>query len=76
VTAIQLGLPIVPVVCCGTREVMPKGGYLAIVPGDIDVYIEPPISTQGLTLDDLDGLRTRTRDVILSRLDTVARTPA
>lgn len=67
-TALDLGLPIVPVVCCGTRDVMPKGGYLAIVPGDIHLYVERPIETHGLGPDDLDALRDRARAVIEARL--------
>jgi 1-acyl-sn-glycerol-3-phosphate acyltransferase len=68
VTAVDLGLPIVPVVCRGTREVMPSGGYLAIVPGEIDVYVERPIATKGLTHDDLEALRDRVRNTIAKRL--------
>ncbi len=67
-TALELGLPIVPIVCCGTREVMPRGGYLAIIPGDIQVYIERPIETHGLGPEDLDTLREQTRAVIATRL--------
>jgi 1-acyl-sn-glycerol-3-phosphate acyltransferase len=72
IAALHLQLPIVPVVCCGTREVMPKGGYLAIVPGDIDIYVEAPIATRGLGYEDRDALRVRVRDVIAGRLAGVA----
>lgn len=71
VTAITLGLPIVPVVCHGTREVMPAGGYLAVLPGDIDVYVEEPIATRGLTQDDRERLCDRTRAAIAARLGTL-----
>lgn len=66
--AIHLQLPIVPVVCVGTSAVMPKGGYLAIVPGDVDVFIEPPIATAGLGYDDRTALRDRVRGCIAGRL--------
>jgi 1-acyl-sn-glycerol-3-phosphate acyltransferase len=68
IAAIHLKLPIVPVVCSGTSAVMPKGGYLSIVPGDVDVFIEPPIATDGLGYDDRTALRDRVRTVIAARL--------
>jgi 1-acyl-sn-glycerol-3-phosphate acyltransferase len=73
IAAIHLGLPVVPVVCRGTREVMPKGGYLAIVPGEIDVYVEEPIPTAGLGYDDREALRDRVRAVVAARLAEPAR---
>jgi 1-acyl-sn-glycerol-3-phosphate acyltransferase len=68
VAAIHLQLPVVPVICRGTREVMPKGGYLSIMPGDIDVFIEEPIPTIGLGYDDRGALRDRVRGVVAARL--------
>ena len=68
IAAIHLKLPIVPVVCVGTSAVMPKGGYLAIVPGDVEIFIEPPIATDGLGYEDRGTLRDRVRSVIAARL--------
>jgi 1-acyl-sn-glycerol-3-phosphate acyltransferase len=68
IAAIHLKLPIVPVVCVGTSGVMPKGGYLSIVPGDVDVFIEPPIATEALAYDDRSTLRDRVRGIITARL--------
>jgi 1-acyl-sn-glycerol-3-phosphate acyltransferase len=68
IAAIHLKLPIVPVVCIGTSAIMPKGGYLSIVPGDVDVYIEPMIPTDGLGYDDRTALRDRVRAIIAARL--------
>jgi len=42
--AIRSGRPIVPVVICGARQVMPKG-KLRIRPGHICISINPPIDT-------------------------------
>lgn len=67
--AIHLKIPIVPVVCRGTAELMPKGGYLSIVPGDCEVFVEAPIPTADLTYDDRTALRDRVRAVIAARLD-------
>lgn len=68
VAAILLKLPVVPVICRGTREVMPKGGYLSITPGVIDVFIEEPIVTADLGYDDRGALRDRVRGLIATRL--------
>jgi len=68
IAAIHLKLPIVPVVCCGTSAVMPKGGYLAILPGDVDIYVEPAITTEGLGYEDRTALRDRVRAIIAARL--------
>lgn len=61
-------IPVVPVVCRGTAAVMPKGGYLSIVPGDCDIFIEPPIPTSELTYDDRTRLRDQVRAAIAARL--------
>jgi 1-acyl-sn-glycerol-3-phosphate acyltransferase len=68
VAAILLQLPVVPVICRGTREVMPKGGYLSITPGDIDVFVEEPIPTAGLGYDDRVMLRDRVHSIVAARL--------
>jgi 1-acyl-sn-glycerol-3-phosphate acyltransferase len=65
VLAIATGLPIVPVCCRGTRRLMPRGSQLTIVPGPVDVFIEPPIETVGLHYDDREALAARVRDAIL-----------
>jgi 1-acyl-sn-glycerol-3-phosphate acyltransferase len=65
VLAIRLGVPIVPVICLGTRKLMPRGSRLTVVPGDVDVVIEDPIPTTGLAFDDRDALAARTREAIL-----------
>jgi 1-acyl-sn-glycerol-3-phosphate acyltransferase len=65
VLAIATGLPIVPVCSVGTRRLMPRGSQLAVVPGHVDVFIEPPIPTVGLEYDDRDALAGRVREAIL-----------
>jgi 1-acyl-sn-glycerol-3-phosphate acyltransferase len=62
--AIASGLPIVPVCCRGTRRLMPRGSQLAVVPGTVDVFIEPPIPTAGLGYDDRDALAAQVRAAI------------
>jgi 1-acyl-sn-glycerol-3-phosphate acyltransferase len=64
VLAIEAGLPIVPVVCRGTRRLMPRGSRLTVVPGPVELVIEAPIATTGLTYDDRDDLAARVRTAI------------
>ncbi len=64
VLAIATGMPIVPVICRGTRRLMPRGSKLTVVPGDVEVVIEAPIPTAGLTYEDRDDLSARVRAAI------------
>jgi 1-acyl-sn-glycerol-3-phosphate acyltransferase len=64
VLAIASGMPIVPVICRGTRRLMPRGSKLTVVPGDVEVVIEAPIPTAGLTYEDRDDLSARVRAAI------------
>ena len=64
VLAIRAGLPVVPVICRGTRRLMPRGSRLTVVPGPVEVIIEPPIPTQGMSYDDRDALAARVRAAI------------
>ncbi|MGE3499207.1 MAG: lysophospholipid acyltransferase family protein [Candidatus Binatia bacterium] len=64
VAAIHLGVPVVPVVCKGTTQIMPKGKYLSILPGTAELVILDPIPTAGLTFED----RTSLRDLVRSRI--------
>jgi len=72
VAAIELGMPIVPIVCHGTHEVMPKGRYLSILPGDVVVKVLEPISTEGMTYEDRDRLRELTFGRIADALAELA----
>ena len=68
VAAIHLGVPIVPVVCKGTTRIMPKGEYLSILPGKVELVVLEPIATAGLTYDDRDRLRDTVRAQIAAEL--------
>jgi 1-acyl-sn-glycerol-3-phosphate acyltransferase len=71
IAAIHLGVPVVPVVCKGTREVMPRGQYLSIIPGTAEIVVLEPIPTKGLTYDDRNRLRDLVRDRIAEELARV-----
>jgi len=64
VLAIASQLPVVPVVCRGTRRLMPRGSQLTVVPGTAEILIEPPIPTTDLRYDDRDALSARVRAAI------------
>jgi 1-acyl-sn-glycerol-3-phosphate acyltransferase len=64
VLAIRLGLPVVPVVCRGTRRLMPRGSRLTVIPGEVEIVIERPIPTTGLRFEDRDALAAQARAAI------------
>jgi len=64
VLAIGAQLPVVPVVCRGTRRLMPRGSRLTVVPGPVEIVIEAPVPTAGLTYDDRDELSATVRTAI------------
>lgn len=68
VAAIELGIPVVPVVCKGTTDVMPKGGYLSILPGAVEIAVLAPIPTTGMGYDDRERLSTLVRQRIEAEL--------
>lgn len=55
VLAIASGVPIVPVIVHGAREILPRG-RMTVRSGVVNVHFLPPVSTSGLTYDDRDRL--------------------
>jgi hypothetical protein len=43
---------------------MPRGSRLTVVPGPVELVIEAPIATTGLTYDDREELAARVRSAI------------
>lgn len=68
VTAIELGLPIVPIACRGGDAVMPAGGYLSILPGEMELVILERAATEGLSYEQRDALAAQTRARIATAL--------
>lgn len=68
VAAIYLGVPIVPIVCKGTTRVMPKGQYLSILPGEIEIVVLPPVDPSRFTYEQRDELRDLVRQQIVEEL--------
>jgi len=67
--AIELGVPIVPVAVTGLYDVLHKGSLIIRPGNEIIVYVEEPISTEGMTTEDVAALRDRVRDVISARVE-------
>lgn len=65
--AIEAGVPVLPVALSGTRDCMRKGS-LGLGWARARARILPPISTDGLRLEDAPALRDRTRDAIAAAL--------
>ncbi|MFN2375402.1 MAG: lysophospholipid acyltransferase family protein [Candidatus Binatia bacterium] len=68
VTAIELGLPIVPIACRSSDGIMPAGAYLTILPGEMELVILAPVETTGLSYEQRDALAAQTRARIATAL--------
>jgi 1-acyl-sn-glycerol-3-phosphate acyltransferase len=66
-TAIDQQLPLLPVTVAGTRDILPARS-LRLFPGQARMVIHPPIETAGMTVDQVDALLQRTREVITSAM--------
>jgi len=71
--AIRSGRPIVPVVICGAREVMPKG-KLRIRPGHISVSINAPVDTASRKDKGKKDLMESIRSIMKKDLERLKRT--
>lgn len=63
ILAIQSGMPIVPVVIVGTRDITPQGS-LSVTAADVTIRILPPIETAGLKSADRGPLSDQVRQSI------------
>ena len=73
--ALESGAPIVPVTLRGTREVMPKGKWLAR-PGRVEVVFHEPIPTAGTDVETMPALIETVRAAILRGASGGTETPA
>ena len=64
VFAIASQVPVIPVYCAGTFDVLPKGS-IWVRPGPVTLYFGDAIPTDGMTYEDRDALLERTREVIM-----------
>jgi 1-acyl-sn-glycerol-3-phosphate acyltransferase len=70
--AVEAQLPILPLVVSGTRNAMRKGSFL-FNSAHAEVRALEPISTEGMTLQDVPALRDRVRQRIIEELDRMRR---
>ena len=71
--AIETGYPILPVAVAGTRHAIPKNSWVFGVKCQARIEVLEPIETKGLTLDDLDALKDRTRKVISASFEKMGK---
>jgi 1-acyl-sn-glycerol-3-phosphate acyltransferase len=64
--AMQARVPIIPVTIIGSRQVLPPDEII-FRPGTIDMYLDAPIPTAGLTDDDLEPLMQTVYDAMAKR---------
>jgi 1-acyl-sn-glycerol-3-phosphate acyltransferase len=67
--AIRAGVPLIPLVLIGTREVLPFGGRI-VRPSHVTLRILKPIETQGLALKDRGLVTDHIRELILNELES------
>ena len=67
--AMESGLAVVPVTITGTRRAMPRGS-MVLRAGPVEMHLDPPIHTRGLTDADLPDLIGRVRDAMLGHFES------
>lgn len=67
-TAVESGLPILPVTVNGSRKVLPKGA-LAFRRGPIEVVVGDPVDTRGYAHETIGDLMAVTRGAIIANFD-------
>jgi 1-acyl-sn-glycerol-3-phosphate acyltransferase len=72
VLAIAAGVPLVPVYCANTFDILPKG-HLRIRPRPVTLYFGEPISTAGMDYEDRTRLLTQARAIIEGFRDEALR---
>ena len=71
--AIETGYPILPVAVAGTRHAIPKNSWVFGVKCQARVEVLRPIETKGLTMDDLESLKQRTRSEISDAFERLGK---
>ncbi len=69
--AIKAGVPLVPLVLIGTRDVLPYGAGI-VQSGEVILRILPPIDTRHFNLKDRAAVTNQLREQILNELDQLA----
>jgi len=72
VLAVDAGVPIVPIIIRGTREIISKGHFL-IRPAPITMQILDPVETAGYTRKTKDALLAHIRSILIDNFETERR---
>lgn len=67
--ALDLGLPLLPITICGTKDIMPTG-TLDIKPGKVKMIIHEPIEINGHNEESMKELMEKARKVISGPLES------
>lgn len=54
--AMQARVPLVPITIMGTRQLLPRDSIIFRAPRPVEMYVDAPIPTEGLTDEDLPAL--------------------
>jgi 1-acyl-sn-glycerol-3-phosphate acyltransferase len=65
--ALQAQVPIIPITIIGSRQVLPPDSII-FRPCSIDMYVDEPILTEGLTDDDIDMLMSKVYDAMAKHI--------
>lgn len=68
VTAIENQFPVLPVTVNGSRSLLPKGSFL-FKSGTIEVVVGDPIETRNFTLEQVETLLQKTRDIVIANFN-------
>ncbi len=63
--AIETQTPILPILSVNSRRVMPQAKFMKTWPGKITQIFLEPIETKGMTMDDVDALSDRVRNMLV-----------
>ena len=72
--AIESGVPVLPIAVHGTKEALRKHDW-RFGKANAACHVMEPISTDGMTLEDVDALKDRVRDMISAQLDIMEEDP-
>jgi 1-acyl-sn-glycerol-3-phosphate acyltransferase len=65
--AVQAQVPIIPITIIGTRSILPPDSII-FRPGTIDMYVDEPIPTKGLTDEDIEALMQEVRNAMAKHI--------
>lgn len=71
--ALQAQVPIIPITIIGTRAILPPDSII-FRPGPVDMYVDEPIPTAGLTDDDIELLMQKVHAAMAKHIKAIQKT--